>query len=254
MSNVINLPVIAGVEITTDDQDRFNLNALHKASGLGNTKRPSIWLTNQSTIELIQELETQSQNSGLAQKPINSIKGGSNSGTFAHELLAISYAGWISPKFQLQVNQTFIDYKNGNLKPANPAQMSRIDILQLAMQAEEENIKLTAKVEEMTPKAEALDRISKADGSMCITDAAKDLQMRPKDLFGWLSFNKWIYKRTGGSGWVAYQDKLQKFVLEHKVTVVSRTDGSEKVTEQVRITAKGLTKLANLIHNDNVAA
>lgn len=246
MSNVINLPVIAGVEITTDDQDRFNLNALHKASGLGAHKTPSKWLANQSTIELIQELETQNPNSGSALKVNN---GGNNQGTFAHELLAISYAGWISPKFQLQVNQTFIDYKNGNLKPVNPTQMSRIDILQLAMQAEEENIKLVAQVKEMTPKAEALDRIAKADGSMCITDAAKDLQIRPKDLFSWLSANKWIYKRTGGSGWVAYQDKLQRLLLEHKVTVVSRTDGSEKTTEQVRVTSKGLTVLSGLIRN-----
>ncbi|ENZ1875423.1 hypothetical protein ACGGXQ_002104 [Salmonella enterica] len=32
-ANAENLPVIAGVEITTDDAGRFNLNALHKASG-----------------------------------------------------------------------------------------------------------------------------------------------------------------------------------------------------------------------------
>jgi anti-repressor protein len=108
----------------------------------------------------------------------------------------------------------------------------------------------TKVIAELKPKAEALDRIAKADGSMCITDAAKDLQMRPKDLFAWLSFHKWIYKRVGGSGWVGYQDKLQQFVLEHKVTVVSRTDGSEKVTEQVRITSKGLTRLAKLVCNE----
>ena len=250
MNNVIKFPVIAGVEIITDDENRFNLNALHKASGLEGAKRPSKWLANQSTVELIQELDSQSPNSGLAQKAINSVKGGNNSGTFAHELLAISYAGWISPKFQLQVNQIFLDYKNGNLKPASPAKMSRFDILQLAMQAEEDNIRLTAQVEEMSPKAEALDRIAKADGSMCITDAAKDLQLRPKDLFSWLSSNKWIYKRTGSSGWIAYQDKLQKLLLEHKVTVVSRTDGSEKTTEQVRVTSKGLTVLSGLIKEE----
>jgi len=32
--------------------------------------------------------------------------------------------------------------------------------------------------------------------------------------------------------------------LEHKVTTVTRADGSEKVTEQVLVTAKGLTALA----------
>ncbi|OTA18172.1 hypothetical protein Xbed_03169 [Xenorhabdus beddingii] len=38
------LPVIAGVEITTDSEGRFNLNALHKASGAGESKKPSQWL------------------------------------------------------------------------------------------------------------------------------------------------------------------------------------------------------------------
>ncbi len=46
MNNVTNknLPVIAGVEITTDSEGRFNLNALHKASGLGSNKAPAQWL------------------------------------------------------------------------------------------------------------------------------------------------------------------------------------------------------------------
>ena len=37
------------------------------------------------------------------------INGGNERGTYAHELLAVSYAGWISPRFQLQVNQAFLD-------------------------------------------------------------------------------------------------------------------------------------------------
>jgi len=32
----------------------------------------------------------------------------------------------------------------------------------------------------------AFERIAAADGAMCITDAAKVLQVRPKDLFGYL--------------------------------------------------------------------
>ena len=63
-------------------------------------------------------------------------------------------------------------------------------------------------------------------------------------LFSWLSGNKWIYRRVGGSGWVAYQDKIQQGLLEHKVTTVHKDDGTEKITEQVRVTAKGLAKLA----------
>ena len=96
------------------------------------------------------------------------------------------------------------------------------------------------------PKALALDRIADADGSMCITDAAKHLQMAPKKLFSWLSANDWIYRRPGAAHWVAYQPRLKSGVLDHKITLVTRGDGSEKVTEQVLVTAKGLARLAGV--------
>lgn len=108
----------------------------------------------------------------------------------------------------------------------------------------EKVLELESKVEEQTPKVEALDRISTSEGSSCITDTAKMLQIRPKSLFNYLSSNRWIYKRAGGRNWIAYQNKIQQGVLEHKITVVTRGDGSEKSTEQVRVTPKGITKLA----------
>lgn len=94
------------------------------------------------------------------------------------------------------------------------------------------------------PKAQALDRIANADGSMCITDAAKHLQLPPKRLFTWLAANDWIYRRPGNANWIAYQQRLKAGVLDHKVTTLARGDGSEKVVEQVLVTAKGLAKLA----------
>ena len=97
------------------------------------------------------------------------------------------------------------------------------------------------------PKVEALDRIANADGLLCITSAAKHLQVRPKDLFALLQERQWIYRRAGGGGFLGYQPRLQQGLLEHKVTVVSRTDGSEKVTEQVLVTGKGMAKLAMIL-------
>lgn len=101
-----------------------------------------------------------------------------------------------------------------------------------------------AQLAETMPKAEALDRIATADGSLNITDAAKALQARPKDLFAWMQRNNWIYRRVGSDHWCAYQPRIQAGLLEHKVTTVSRSDGSEKVTEQVRVTPKGLARMA----------
>lgn len=107
-----------------------------------------------------------------------------------------------------------------------------------------DNLELQGQIADLTPKADALDRLATADGSFCITDAAKTLQVRPKDLFQFLRSHRWIYTRPGGAGDLAYQSHLTSGVLEHKTTTIHRSDGSEKVTTQVRVTPKGLARLA----------
>ncbi len=116
----------------------------------------------------------------------------------------------------------------------------------------EKVIALEERVGELQPKAEALDRIAKVtDGSMCITDAAKHLDIAPKQLFTFLSCKEWIYRRLGNKNWVGYQDKIQKGLLEHKIVVIgSDDDGNDKTAPQVRITRKGLAKLSEMLTVD----
>ncbi|ECT8547671.1 DNA-binding protein [Salmonella enterica subsp. diarizonae serovar 48:i:z] len=112
-------------------------------------------------------------------------------------------------------------------------------------------ITLEHQVEDMKPEVEAFERIAKSDGGMCITDAAKHLQIKPTQLFKEMSQRRWIYRRAGGKSWIGYQDKIQSGVLEHKVTTVSKSDGSERVVEQVLVTPKGLTRLSKMLGVDN---
>lgn len=114
----------------------------------------------------------------------------------------------------------------------------------------EKVIALEARNAELAPKAEALTRLAEAEGSMAITDAAKVLQVPPRKLFAWLMQRAWIFRRPGGDHYIAYQAKLQAGDLSHKVTTVQRSDGTDKITEQVRITPKGLTKLGRLVPLD----
>ena len=116
----------------------------------------------------------------------------------------------------------------------------------------EKMVQLEQKVEVMQPTVDAFDRIATADGSLCLTDTAKALQMRPKDFISFLNQKQWIYKRTGSTHYVGYQEKVQAGYLEHKVTEVTRGDGSSKITEQVRVTPKGLTRLSKLLGNNHV--
>ena len=104
------------------------------------------------------------------------------------------------------------------------------------------------------PKAAALDRLAGADGTMCVTNAAKSLKVPPRKLFAWLSAERWIYKRAGSAAWTAYQDRIQSGRLQHKTTTVERSDGSDKVVDQVLVTAKGLAKLAKAFGVEGGAA
>jgi phage antirepressor YoqD-like protein len=141
-------------------------------------------------------------------------------------------------------------------KAFNPAGLTRMDLIKIAMEAESERLVLADTVQSQQatialqePKVEALDRIATSDGSMCITNAGKALQCQPKRLFAHMQEGKWIYRRAGGSGFVGYQDKIRQGLLDHKVTTVDRSDGSSKMVEQVLVTAKGLAKLAIELSN-----
>jgi anti-repressor protein len=112
----------------------------------------------------------------------------------------------------------------------------------------EKTAALQKQIDITQPKAEALDRIALADGNHCITNSAKILQARPKDVFSLLQAKQWIYRRMGGKGWVAYQDKIQQGLLTHKVTTVTDIHtGYDKVIEHVLVTPKGLAKLSTML-------
>lgn len=116
------------------------------------------------------------------------------------------------------------------------------------IEAEQRAVQAEAKADAMQEDVAAHKRLVKAEGSLNVTEAAKNLGVRPKSLFDWLSHNGWIYRRPGAANWLGYQTKCDQGLLWHKSTTVLRADGSEKITEQVRVTPKGLSKLAKLIH------
>ncbi|MHA3098960.1 phage antirepressor KilAC domain-containing protein [Acinetobacter brisouii] len=160
----------------------------------------------------------------------------------------------LCPEFTARLVDRWQELEAQVSKPVDPMQaLSDPNILRgLLLGYSEKMVELEQKVEVMQPTIDAFDRIATADGSLCLTDAAKALQMRPKDFISFLSQKQWIYKRTGSAHYVGYQDKVQSGFLEHKVTEVTRGDGSNKITEQVRVTPKGLTRLSKLLGNNHV--
>ena len=114
-------------------------------------------------------------------------------------------------------------------------------------------------LEAAAPKARTWDLIVSGDGSYTITDAAKTLasagvQTGPRILHRQLAEAGWLYKNQRNR-WVAYQDHLNSGDLVEKPRPYIDEDGvAQLATPQVRITAKGLAALRELLTVEDGAA
>ena len=104
----MNAIAISNVAIRQTENNLYNLNDLHKASGGEKRHELTNWLKLQQTTELIDEL-SKPEIPGLEenQQVIQVVKGGNKRGTYACKELVYAYATWISAKFFLLVIRTF---------------------------------------------------------------------------------------------------------------------------------------------------
>ncbi len=137
---------------------------------------------------------------------------------------------------------------------ANPfVSMSRVDLLQFAAQVETERLALehkvtvqAEKIEADAPKLNAFDHLTEAGGSFCLTDAAKALKIGRDKFTRWLHAHGWIYRRFG-TDWIGHAEKERAGYMTHKVVTYRNSSGEDCAKDQVRVTPKGLTKLATLL-------
>lgn len=104
----------------------YSLNDTHKIGGGAEKHRPTFFLRNQETKDLIAELESEYTDVRKCTSPnsqvIRVVKGGdgqAKQGTYVCKELVYRYAMWISPKFALIVIRTFDDLINKRLENNN---------------------------------------------------------------------------------------------------------------------------------------
>ena len=104
---------IANTLIATDSEGRFRLNDLHQAAGGERRHGPSLWLENEKTKALAEEMTD-------TEIPVSVIKGGLKQGTYVCRELVYAYAMWISAKFHLEVIRTFDAVATGQAPAVAP--------------------------------------------------------------------------------------------------------------------------------------
>lgn len=97
----MNTLMIGNFGIRRDAEGRYSLNDIHLSGGAEDRHRPTRWLANQATQELISELTTD----GIPS--VSVTNGGQSPGTYAVRELVYAYAMWISPAFHLKVIRAY---------------------------------------------------------------------------------------------------------------------------------------------------
>ena len=152
----------------------------------------------------------------------------------------------LSPEFTARLVDRWQELEQQQSQaPALPQNFA--EALRLAADQAEQIQNQQAVIQQQAPKVEALRILSEAEGSVCVTMAAKELGMKPGKLFAWMRDNRWLYRRTDCGPYVAYQPRIDSGHLCHKVETIEREGKPDKLVEQVRITPKGLTRLAVLV-------
>jgi len=95
-----------GVSVAFEGKKEVCLTDLWRAAGSPEHKDPEHWTRIDSTKELINALAAE-QNT--LPEGILKTKRGKGGGTWANHIIAVSYAGYLSPKLQIWVNQVFLE-------------------------------------------------------------------------------------------------------------------------------------------------
>ncbi|WP_347455713.1 KilA-N domain-containing protein [Acinetobacter thermotolerans] len=132
-ANPNNQPLVIGeFAIRQDEDGRYCLNDLHKASGALSKHKPSFWLRNVQTQDLISELQNSNSQFSAIEKPVNVLRGnfsgGIKQGTYVVKELVYAYAMWVSAKFHLTVIRAYdamvMQWKINDRKSISPEQQA----------------------------------------------------------------------------------------------------------------------------------
>ena len=156
------------------------------------------------------------------------------------KLDSITVVAQLCPQFTALLVKRWYELES---QAAKPVELSRMDLIQLALAAEQENIALKQHVAVLEPKAKGLDRIADCTNVLGIRESAKVLKVGQNQLVQYLIDHKVVYRDQHGKI-QAYQKSVDQKLI-HVVTSAPRLfESGEKVFTQVKLTQKLITRIA----------
>ena len=145
-------------------------------------------------------------------------------------------------------NRVIKRWKELEDKASKPVELSRMELIQLALAAEQENQALKDHVAVLEPKAQVMDVIADTVDTYSIRDSAKTIGIQESKLIDFMLKKHWVYRENSRHRRLcAYAQRVEQKVMVNKVSQVIACVEGDKVYTQARITAFGLTRLTALV-------
>lgn len=240
--------VLRGKIISEDAFGNIRLDDLWELSGAKETRRPKHWRMTVTAKMLIEELLKKVTTANLKEdKPYSPViyakQGRGNEGTYAHPILAAAYAGYLSPKLEIEVREVWLRYRRGDATLAD-------EILQRA--TAEENRWAGARALARSQRVSYTDTLKRhyveGKGYLYCTEA---LYLR---LLGGRSFQ--LRQRMGLPERANIRDSLD--IAQLSYVMAAEALAAERIAEEHRLgndecidaTARGAQAIRNAIDSD----
>jgi phage antirepressor YoqD-like protein len=137
-------------------------------------------------------------------------------------------------------NRVIKRWKELEDKASKPVELSRMDLIQLALAAEQENQALKDHVAVLEPKAQVMDVIADTVNTYSIRDSAKTIGIQESKLIDFMLKKRWVFRENSRHRRLcAYAQRVEQKVMVNKVSQVIACVEGDKVYTQARITAFG---------------
>jgi len=245
-----------------------NLTQMAKPFG----KLPKDFLKTEQTREFIAVLEERLKTSDRKIIPtliINTIQGGNVSaneqGTWAHQKVALKFAAWLNPRFELWVYDRIEELMRHGITAtpqaiedilADPDVMIRVltelkEERKLRMEAAHKAELVTAQLQltedvvlQQSPKVQYYDKTLQSTSLVCIDMIAANLGISALALNRWL-FEMGVQYRQQGA-WTLTSTYRDRNLAKHKVYSYTRSDGTQGTRQHLYWTEAGREFITNL--------
>jgi len=224
-----------------------NLTEMAKPFG----KEPHSFLRTKPTRRFIEALKETTPNIC----GVTTVNGGTNPGTWAHQKLALKFAGWLDPRFELWVYDRIEELlKSGYTKLDS---ISVKDLAKMLLQSEEEKELLEQNhqiqseqlaiqekiIHDQEPRVLFSQSVEASKSSILVAELAKLLTQNGVDmgqnrLFTWLRDHGYLGNR-GSYYNKPTQSAMEMGLFDLKKVTICHSDGSVRVESTPKVTGKG---------------